>query len=134
MRQCYRPKFRYLEESASAKDIFSLFCKEFRFLPDVTAEPDRLSNMVQRLIYKQIPLGLRVPTCYKHDMRMVMLGDPGWWFVKPRQKLSMQSIHLADGDGRLRVARGIFRCPVPVCFVVAPIEDVDYYHGATEKV
>ena len=79
--------------------------------------------MVQRLIFSQRGIRTVVPKCPRHELNMVKLGKYGMIFVKPRAKLCMSTISRVGNGGMLPVARGIFRCPFPMCFLVAPLDE-----------
>jgi hypothetical protein len=121
--QCYRPEFRYHKHGPTATEAWTLFIREFRFLPDVTSEPERLARLVQHLIHRQQSLKIRLPHCPRHEVVMVLLGRMGHTHVRPKQRLSMSTINQTGNGGGLFVANGLFRCPHRGCFLVAQIED-----------
>lgn len=123
LRECYRPTFNYRETAPPAMEAWIRFTREFKFLPDCTSEPERLARMVQRLIYQQRRLRITPPECPRHEIAMVMLGQFGYAFITPKGRLSMHTLQIVGNGGRLLVAKGIFRCPHPGCFLVAPVED-----------
>jgi hypothetical protein len=104
--------------------VWTLFVQDFHFLPDTTSEPERLAKLIQHLIWEQRRIAAK-PMCSRHQIFMVMLGLAGWSHVKPKQRLSMSTIGQVGNGGELFVANGLFRCPHPGCYFVAPIESND---------
>lgn len=77
--------------------------------------------MIRRLLWAQRGLDL-VPDCPKHERRMIMLGEQGFVLMRPKQRMNMSNIGCVGQGGKLAVRQGLFRCPTPTCYYVAPIE------------
>jgi hypothetical protein len=107
----------------SANLIYHSFVKEFHFLPDCSVEPERISGMIQRLIWQESGLRIRLPECPKHQIPMILLGHLGVQYVKPKAPLIMDTVSAVNNRGNILVREGIFRCAVPGCFYVEPTEN-----------
>jgi hypothetical protein len=122
LRECFRPRFKYSSAGLSAAAVYRLFIKDFHFLLEQTSEPARLAKMIQRLIYEQRGLEVRLQ-CPRHDVPMVMLGHAGARLVKPKEKIKMSTLHVVGNGGFIMVAYGLWRCTWPGCFLVAAIDE-----------
>ena len=115
--------FTYRKDAPSAKEAYHLFARHFHYLPESTSEPEILARMIQRLIFSQRSIRITPPNCPRHELRMVKLGYYGRTFVKPKQRGTMGTVHVLGKHGSVIVAKGLFRCPFPGCFLVAPLEE-----------
>lgn len=122
MSECYRPRFTYRKSALSAKEALSLFTNEFHFLPDCSSEPAALADLIQRILYEQQDLPSR-PSCPKHQIVMIRLGAKGYALMRPKRRMHVATMHTVGNSGKLMVAMGMYRCPSPGCFLVAPIEE-----------
>lgn len=120
--ECFRPSFSYRKDALTAVQIWTNFVRGFRFLPDCTSQPDKLGKLIQRLIYRQRGLKIRM-VCPRHDVPMVMLGKLGYTHTKLKNRNSMATLSQVGNGGGLFVANGLFRCPTPGCYFVAPLDD-----------
>lgn len=87
-------------------------------MPEATSEPNILTHIVQHALYDQRKI--HAPKCSRHGVPMIMLGHHGFRSVKAKKKNTMETIH--KGQSGLLVALGMFRCPYPGCYLVAPLE------------
>jgi len=115
---CYRPEFSYDANAPSANRILRAWLREFKYLPIATSQPQLLARMIQRHIWKQSERQGEHPQCSRHQIPMVLLGEPGleWRASKCR---GVKFWNPDSNNGKIVVSRGLFRCPHPGCYMVA---------------